>query len=224
MALQSSTAPSVRNMMKQSIPMNSTIPCGMANAGPVCSPPKGSRCGAALISAAIMLAVTQSIATIGDAPTVRRALTPPAPTMPPTLNRPWNPDIIGRRLARSTITAWMFMTQSSEPRPAPKPRSAATSKGYAGDCCQQREGNADQYRRSDEHAAASKPCRKSACQWHRYDRAGAEAEQQEAEGAFVQVGTCFGKGHERRPCGHSHTGDEEDDARGALFRDLDRSM
>jgi hypothetical protein len=38
-ALQSSPAPSVRNRMKHSTPMNSTTPRASANAGPLLRPP-----------------------------------------------------------------------------------------------------------------------------------------------------------------------------------------
>ena len=109
--------------------MNSTIPRGIAKIEPSPCPPYGSRYGAALTNTPRMPAATQSVAASGDAPSPRRALTPPAPTMPPTLKRPWKPDIIGRLLARSTMTAWMFTTQSNEPTPAPKMNSAATSTG-----------------------------------------------------------------------------------------------
>ena len=47
--------------------------------------------------------------------------------MPPKLNRPWNPDIIVRPDARSTMIAWMFMATSTAPIAAPNASSAGTS-------------------------------------------------------------------------------------------------
>src|ERR1700722_3781696 len=129
-ALQSSTAASVRKTAKQRMPMNNTNPRGIAKTEPLPSPPYGSRCGTALTNAPKMETATQSVDASGDAPMLSRALTPPDPTMPPTLKRPWKPDIIGRLLARSTMTAWMFTTQSSDPTPAPKINSAAMSRGF----------------------------------------------------------------------------------------------
>lgn len=62
----------------------------------------------------------------------QRTATPPAPAMPPTLYMPWNPDIIARPLARSTITACRFITTSSTPRLAPNTANAAASTGIEG--------------------------------------------------------------------------------------------
>ena len=39
-------------------------------------------------------------------------MTPAVPAMPPSLKRPWNPDIIGRPLGRSTMIAWMSRGQT----------------------------------------------------------------------------------------------------------------
>ena len=113
--------------MKQSAPMNSTTPCGRANAGPSRSLPCGSRCEAAIASATMMPPTTHNVAASGDAPAPSSAATQAAPAMPPMLNRPWNPDIIDRPLARSTMIAWMFMVTSIAPRLAPNTSSAAAS-------------------------------------------------------------------------------------------------
>ncbi|MDF0661656.1 MULTISPECIES: hypothetical protein [unclassified Rhizobium] len=44
----------------------------------------------------------------------------PAPKIPPTLNIPWKPDIVGLRSARSTSTAMTLIVLSIAPMPAPK--------------------------------------------------------------------------------------------------------
>ena len=63
----------------------------------------------------------------GEAPAHNSTLSPAAPAMPPALNRPWKPDIMVRPLARSTITAWMFMATSTAPTAAPNASSAKAS-------------------------------------------------------------------------------------------------
>jgi hypothetical protein len=108
-ALQSRTAPSVMNTMKQRTPMNITMPRGKAKRGPSLLLPYGSRCGAAIASATTMPAITMSVAVSGDAPAPRSAVVPAAPTMPPRLKRPWNPDIIGRPLARDREFESVFL-------------------------------------------------------------------------------------------------------------------
>lgn len=72
-------------------------------------------------------------ATSGDFPTESSAAITPAPTAPPTLKKPWNPDIIDRPLAASTTIAWMFIATSMAPRPAPNTISVTASKGSADD-------------------------------------------------------------------------------------------
>ena len=74
---------------------------------------------------------THRAAAKGDAPALSKAAIPPAPAMPPRLNRPWKPDIMERPLARSTMMAWMFIVTSMVPMPAPNSISAATSSGSA---------------------------------------------------------------------------------------------
>ena len=50
-----------------------------------------------------------------------------APPRPPTLNKPWKPDISARPSRRSTSTAWAFMATSTAPSITPKYSSAATN-------------------------------------------------------------------------------------------------
>lgn len=57
---------------------------------------------------------------------------PAAPISPPTLNRPWKPDIAAFCRRRSTSTACAFIETSSAPSAALKYSSAATSSGTLG--------------------------------------------------------------------------------------------
>ncbi len=72
-------------------------------------------------------AATAASATGGVSDRARSPVTAAAPTMPPRLNCAWKPDIIGRRWAFSTATAWILMPTSSSPAAMPNSASAAPS-------------------------------------------------------------------------------------------------
>ena len=53
----------------------------------------------------------------------------PAPANAPMLQLAWKPDISGRRAARSTVTAWVFMETSRVPWKTPQANRAANKAG-----------------------------------------------------------------------------------------------
>ena len=73
--------------------------------GPSRLAPYGRRCSTAIANRTMVAMLTHSVAARGDDPAPSSAVTPAAPAMPPRLNWPWKPDIIGRPLARSTMIA-----------------------------------------------------------------------------------------------------------------------
>ncbi|MNH15949.1 hypothetical protein D3C79_755750 [compost metagenome] len=66
-----------------------------------------------------------SVADKGDNPNHSITLTLPAPAMPPTLKKPWKPDIMALPLARSTTTACTFIATSIMPIAAPNSNRAS---------------------------------------------------------------------------------------------------
>ena len=142
-ALQSSTAASVRKTAKQRMPMNNTNPRGIAKTEPLPSPPYGSRCGTALTNAPKMETATQSVDASGDAPMLSRALTPPDPTMPPTLKRPWE---AGHHWAsaRSLDNDRLDVHDAVQrPHTSAEDKQCRHEQRFPGSCCQQRQAHAD---------------------------------------------------------------------------------
>ncbi|EFX60002.1 hypothetical protein DAPPUDRAFT_125907, partial [Daphnia pulex] len=83
---------------------------------------------------------------------------------------------------------------------------------------QQRQCQTDQQGAASRHSAAAEARGENPRQRHRQNRTDPEAQQQQAERAFIEPGAGLGVWHQRRPRGNAEAGDEKGDARRHLLQ------